>query len=564
MGRTKKFISKDEGQKFYLVHRSQTDEAYTTDGKPSDFVLIKAGGNGNDRKRVSTNSSPLNIQDHITPLGFKNDGYDYSQHLKVMGGGRFVGRNGKSMDLPYQDINLPADAFPSDIEVPRNLQAITIDHELMDEDIRDALFGNNQEDFEELADDFITEALKEPEQPDFDYEAHIANLLLKSERSMGIATAARGWDNNDDDLEEFEYEDDEEFEESHRRIGHSSTSNNNKNNVEKRRVSPNDQLSETTSQYSRYNSVREEERQERLDEQLDAVLEEYEEEEIGDLDEVEGGAIDIYGTNDILEAALDEFLQDKKDHVLAEGVSVKKGSRVVPAEEEDREPTAESAAVPEIDDADATESASVTEEVVDIATCQEYLRETRVELEWDCESILSTYSTLDNHPSLIKIPSKNKKKKEQTINSMNNVTSSTTSNTSNFSSPTKIVLSQRNMLPKGYNGKSALRPVSAAAATQKYTDALSAKVASLKIQEEDDEVDEDDNDEATIDSVNRSKETLDEKKARKAKVKESQRLKRVAKKQLKEAYLDETARLSKIRAATSGEVSANVSVFRYS
>lgn len=285
MGRTKKFISKDEGQKFYLVHRSQTDEAYTTDGKPSDFVLIKAGGNGNDRKRVSTNSSPLNIQDHITPLGFKNDGYDYSQHLKVMGGGRFVGRNGKSMDLPYQDINLPADAFPSDIEVPRNLQAITIDHELMDEDIRDALFGNNQEDFEELADDFITEALKEPEQPDFDYEAHIANLLLKSERSMGIATAARGWDNNDDDLEEFEYEDDEEFEESHRRIGHSSTSNNNKNNVEKRRVSPNDQLSETTSQYSRYNSVREEERQERLDEQLDAVLEEYEEEEIGDLDE---------------------------------------------------------------------------------------------------------------------------------------------------------------------------------------------------------------------------------------------------------------------------------------
>ena len=23
--------------------------------------------------------------DHITPLGFKNDGYDYSKHLKVMG-----------------------------------------------------------------------------------------------------------------------------------------------------------------------------------------------------------------------------------------------------------------------------------------------------------------------------------------------------------------------------------------------------------------------------------------------------------------------------------------------
>jgi hypothetical protein len=24
-------------------------------------------------------------KDHITPLGFKNDGYDYSQHLREMG-----------------------------------------------------------------------------------------------------------------------------------------------------------------------------------------------------------------------------------------------------------------------------------------------------------------------------------------------------------------------------------------------------------------------------------------------------------------------------------------------
>lgn len=38
-----------------------------------------------------------------------------------------------------------------------------------------------------------------------------------------------------------------------------------------------------------------------------------------------------------------------------------------------------------------------------IETCQAYLQEVRIEEEWDCESILSTYSTLDNHPTVIKV-----------------------------------------------------------------------------------------------------------------------------------------------------------------
>lgn len=38
-----------------------------------------------------------------------------------------------------------------------------------------------------------------------------------------------------------------------------------------------------------------------------------------------------------------------------------------------------------------------------ILTCQSYLREERPEELWDCESIISTYSTLDNHPSVIKV-----------------------------------------------------------------------------------------------------------------------------------------------------------------
>lgn len=37
----KKFSNKD-GQKFYVLHRSQTDEAYAGDERPSDFVLVPA------------------------------------------------------------------------------------------------------------------------------------------------------------------------------------------------------------------------------------------------------------------------------------------------------------------------------------------------------------------------------------------------------------------------------------------------------------------------------------------------------------------------------------------
>jgi len=72
-----------------------------------------------------------NVRDHITPLGFKNDGYDYSQHLKEMGGGRFIGRDGSAHDTPYgRAVELPADALPSEGELDRRLEAVTLSHEV--------------------------------------------------------------------------------------------------------------------------------------------------------------------------------------------------------------------------------------------------------------------------------------------------------------------------------------------------------------------------------------------------------------------------------------------------
>ena len=43
------------------------------------------------------------------------------------------------------------------------------------------------------------------------------------------------------------------------------------------------------------------------------------------------------------------------------------------------------------------------EAIRDITQGQAYLKDVVVREQWDCESVLSTYSTLDNHPTLLKV-----------------------------------------------------------------------------------------------------------------------------------------------------------------
>jgi protein LTV1 len=63
-------------------------------------------------------------RDHITELGFVNDGYDYSKHLKTMGGGTFIGKDG----AVSRALSLPSDILPSEEELRRDYEAITITH----------------------------------------------------------------------------------------------------------------------------------------------------------------------------------------------------------------------------------------------------------------------------------------------------------------------------------------------------------------------------------------------------------------------------------------------------
>ena len=101
-------------------------------------------------------------------------------------------------------------------------------------------------------------------------------------------------------------------------------------------------------------------------------------------------------------------LQDKKDHILAEGVTVKKGARAlqddVASDTVDlKKEVAEQKMRQMYGQLELEEFDEINDTHQGILTCQSYLREERPEELWDCESIISTYSTLDNHPSVIKV-----------------------------------------------------------------------------------------------------------------------------------------------------------------
>lgn len=398
--KNKQFIDKANSQKFHLLHRSQTDEAYSGEGVPSDFVLVAAQESINDSKKVKFQgySNHSERRDHITADGFKNDGYDYSQHLKEMGGGQYVGASGKVLGNAAETfigkiVDLPDDVLPSTGQLERDLEAITIDHEVMDEDIRAALFDDcdqNGEVFEDLLDDFVSTLMEQPKDDGFDYDAHIASLVARSSDRVGI-NRPRGWEDEEGSDEEFP-----------------------------------DNLVDIDEKYDNNPTSRiSKEQRAFVEEEFEKTMEEYDDGELGYLSDCEEEEVDgVFDLekNELLESALDEFLQDQKDIRMAEGWSknekLLKGNRAsvqlkldneaaettplevdIKKEKEEQETNQQEAKQTIDEDKKMSKKKNLHKE---IELCQEYLQEVRIEEEWDCESVLSTYSTLDNHPTVIK------------------------------------------------------------------------------------------------------------------------------------------------------------------
>ena len=347
----------------------------------------------------------LSKKDHINHLGFKNDGYDYTQHLKEIGGGVFIDRSGAQLPsssllgkiVEEKEFELPDDLFSSGVELDRDYEAITISHDLMDEDIRAALFDDcdeNGEKFEELQDDFIVEAMADNGDKDFDFDAHIARLIARSENLIEPAKKRNAHFADDVD-EEFYLEEGEEVEEDE------DADNNSKDGSAVAPISQGDR--------------------DFLEKQFAQTIAEYDDSDIGYLSDAESevdGIIDLDGQDALLEAALDSFLRDQEEsaglertvHKREEGASTSADSSSSSSSTVSDEGAVDfhseymAQKALQMDAADVIHSLTSQPADKAVEVCQEYLREVKLESEWDCETVLSTYSLLENHPTLITDP----------------------------------------------------------------------------------------------------------------------------------------------------------------
>jgi protein LTV1 len=328
----------------------------------------------------------IEAEDLVDADGLPRDGYDYTQHMKEMGQGRFYSATGRfdvASGALARKVALPEDVLPSGEEQARLLDAITLTTEAMDGDLREAL--ENDAAFEALDDDFMAQAALEATDGDaaaddgFDYDAHIAKLMA----------AASGVPKVRGDLTDDEDEDDEELSD----------------------------LEDEEEDDELDDEARAEE-QRALDALFEKTLaEEYDDEQLGELEEDDPetrGELALEGA--LLDEIVADFAQVQQEVLDAEG---KLGNPLAPAGNRLQQ-IREECAREEEEEADVEGEEAVTPAGEDVETQLRRMMERsaylapRAQEQWDCETIVSTYSTLDNHPTVLREtdPLKKKKKKK--------------------------------------------------------------------------------------------------------------------------------------------------------
>ena len=468
-------------------------------------------------------------------------------------------------------------------EVGRMLDSIALTPDCMEEDIALALFGNFDEgQFEEIDDDFCITANRETlivddddddddtndkydDEGGFDFERHVKMLLEKARAQEagggGMllqpnddyfkgATPLHGRMNEEDDEDddEFDYDryDEEELEEEE-----DEENNYYEENSLDREF--NGTMSSTTT--AKNNNT---EQQRILCQKFEEALLEYDSDDMGDLDyecDDIGGDVPLEGDAG-LEAALNEYLTEREDDILIEGtVKVKRAGGSGYSALVGRTMVHASALTTIADDHPLSSSKSLLVNVqeskrqmaLDMAEADATLANPEMDLPpeevfidgksyfsvtsrnpWDCESILSTYSNLDNNPVIIGRSDRRRKKKK---NKGGGDASVMSNDVIPEDGPVKIKLSNKTGLPLG---------------SDTYGGVTNNNNNNNNNDYDDEGGDYFDNG-STYLSINRGEarhkdETTAEKKERKMAIKEERKICRIQKKMMKEAFADEFQR----------------------
>ena len=469
-------------------------------------------------------------------------------------------------------------------EVGRMLDSIALTPDCMEEDIALALFGNFDEgQFEEIDDDFCITANRETlivdddddddddandkydDEGGFDFERHVKMLLEKARAQEagggGMllqpnddyfkgATPLHGRMNEEDDEDddEFDYDryDEEELEEEEDEEGDYYEENSLDREF-------NGTMSSTTTTAKNNNT----EQQRILCQKFEEALLEYDSDDMGDLDyecDDIGGDVPLEGDAG-LEAALNEYLTEREDDILIEGtVKVKRAGGSGYSALVGRTMVHASALTTIADDHPLSSSTSLLVNVqeskrqmaLDMAEADATLANPEMDLPpeevfvdgksyfsvtsrnpWDCESILSTYSNLDNNPVIIGRSDRRRKKKK---NKGGGDASVMSNDVIPEDGPVKIKLSNKTGLP--------LRSDTYGGVTNNNNN---------NNNDYDDEGGDYFDNGSTYLSINRGEarhkdETTAEKKERKMAIKEERKICRIQKKMMKEAFAGEFQR----------------------
>ncbi|NXX76560.1 LTV1 protein, partial [Urocolius indicus] len=368
----KPFIEKKKAVTFHLVHRSQRDPLAADDTAPQRVLL--------PTQKVTKCVSFYNSKGHEEQRReeqrkygvFFDDDYDYLQHLKEASGPSelvpsvrgqqsriVVTSEGRVEDeiqrVPAPSIKLPSSVFATEFEEDVGLlnKAAPVSGPRLDFDPDIVAALDDDFDFDNpeniLEDDFVLQA-NEPQKGRSDAE------------------------------DEDEWEDVEEDSDDKDCDSEGPLSDDEFNGQTKECLFMQEETRSRFTEYSMSSSViRRNEQLTLLDDRFEKFFEQFDEDEIGALDNVELEGY-INTENARLQEVLNDYYKEKAKNCV-------KLDTLEPCED--------------LDSTMNEESEEEKEEIVTVVV--EEPKE-----KWDCESILSTYSNLYNHPTLIKEPSKPK------------------------------------------------------------------------------------------------------------------------------------------------------------
>nr|CAG4646376.1 EOG090X08PQ [Macrothrix elegans] len=379
MPKTKKFIDKKNAVTFKLVHRSQKDPL-AADERAPQRVLVPIDSRPSKETSTSepTLKDPVKRKEEQAKFGvFFDDDYDYLQHLRDVDqtvSWELVedSNNARVWKAPVTKglsnepkLKLPSSVFPSQVEEKVGLLNRAAPHSGPRPDL----------------DPDVIAALDD----DFDYEDP-ENELEDDFMALANATPPDGEEESEGDSEDYEdLEDEEEGDEE----GEEEEDDDSLGDMAELDYGPgfDDDKKSRFTEYSMTSSViRRNKNLTLLDDRFEQLMAQYDDEEMGALDceEIEG----YIPPEDPRVLKLAEEFEEEKRFGLKLNQEIGKVAR---AEVEDAVEKYLDRCMDQSDDSEG----SISEEE-------------KPERKWDCESILSTYSNLYNHPKVISEPKSSK------------------------------------------------------------------------------------------------------------------------------------------------------------